>query len=318
MRVFVSSTIYDLLDIRSELEQLLRELGIAPVMSDHKLSKFNLAFDANSIETCLLNVEVSDAVIVILDQRYGPKLGDCGFDNISATHLEYRHAKLHNKPIYFYVRDRLEADFTIRQKNNIVEDVQYSWVSPKNHGLFEFLADHRKLRADSQENNWFSLFSNSVDLKASIRQHFEPVIKPQVLLKAIQENLFPIFSSELKIDELQIGNVPSLQCNFILKNVSLAPAFDLKLEWQIEGQDSASIDLIAPGQQFKSTAVSNRDYGDFSLDLKVEYQAIIGVTVRECHTVLCFIQSGTMFSGAILKERTYHNTPPPSLVIQDA
>ena len=47
MRVFVSSTVYDLVDIRGELEQLLRELGISPVMSDHKLSDFDLAFQAN-------------------------------------------------------------------------------------------------------------------------------------------------------------------------------------------------------------------------------------------------------------------------------
>jgi hypothetical protein len=182
MRVFVSSTVYDLVDARAELEQLLAELGVSPVMSDDKLSDFNLPCDANSIETCLLNVESSDAVIVVLDQRYGPALGSYGFDDVSATHLEYRHAKFHAKPIYFYVRDRLEADYNIRQKNKDADDVKFSWVSPKEHGLFEFLKEHRALIADSHENNWFSIFTNVVDLKASIRQHFEPVVKPQVLV----------------------------------------------------------------------------------------------------------------------------------------
>jgi hypothetical protein len=174
MRVFVSSTIHDLVDIRGEIEQLLRELGVSPVMSDHKLSEFNLAFDANSIETCLLNVESSDAVIVVLDQRYGPLLGDYGFANVSATHLEYNHAKLHRKPIYFYVRDRLEADFNIHRKNKATDDVKFSWVLPKDQGLFVFLGEHRELRVNSHDNNWFSIFTSSVDLKESIRQHFEP------------------------------------------------------------------------------------------------------------------------------------------------
>ena len=40
MRVFVSSTVFDLLDVRAEVAELLRDLGIAPVMSDEKLSDF--------------------------------------------------------------------------------------------------------------------------------------------------------------------------------------------------------------------------------------------------------------------------------------
>jgi len=321
MRVFVSSTVYDLVDIRGELEQLLRELGISPVMSDHKLSDFNLACDANSIETCLLNVESSHAVIVVLDQRYGPPLGDYGFDDVSATHLEYRHAKLHGRPIYFYVRDRLEADFNIRRKNKAADGVKFSWVSPKDHGLFAFLGEHRELHANSHDNNWFSIFTSSVDFKASVRQHFEPVIKPQVLLHAIQENRFPLFTRELDADQIRIGNVPTVQCRIVLKNVGLAPAFDFKTHWQIEGQDPETTDLVAPGQEVSSTVISNLAYGDVNIDFKVEYRASIGITVRERYKVRCFIQGGlspTMFSGATLEERTYHNTPPPSLVIQDA
>jgi AraC-like DNA-binding protein len=62
MRVFVSSTVYDLLDIRSEIAELLRSLNIQPVLSDDKLSDFEPKFDANSIEACLVNVASSDEV----------------------------------------------------------------------------------------------------------------------------------------------------------------------------------------------------------------------------------------------------------------
>lgn len=146
MRVFVSSTVYDLLDIRAELDQLLRDLGVSPVMSDEKLSEFNVPFDANSIEACLLNIESCDAVIFVLDKRYGPTLGKHGFDDVSATHLEYRHAKRHSKPIFFYVRDRLEADYIIRKKNKEADELQLSWISAQDHRLLEFLEEHRALR----------------------------------------------------------------------------------------------------------------------------------------------------------------------------
>ncbi|QDU15832.1 hypothetical protein CA11_36600 [Gimesia maris] len=317
MRVFVSSTVYDLIDVRAELEQLLRELGISPVMSDEKLSEFNFVFDANSIETCLLNIESCDAVIVVLDQRYGPLLGNYGFDDVSATHLEYRHAKKHAKPIYFYVRDRLEADHNVTQKNKAIEGVKFSWVSTKDKGLFTFLKEHRALRADSHENNWFSIFTNVVDLKASIRQHFEPVVKPQVLLRAIQENRFPLFTSHFIADVETFAGIQSITCRMVLKNVGLVPAFDLKTQWQFDNIEVETTEIVAPNQDCTSTLIANIAYGDVNVVFTAEYTSTIGVTVRERYKIKCFIHQGTLISGATLEQRTYHNTPPPTVVIQD-
>jgi Glu-tRNA(Gln) amidotransferase subunit E-like FAD-binding protein len=75
MRVFISSTVYDLIDVRAELAEQLRTLGITPVLSDDKLSGFSIQqHDINSIETCLVNVDSCDEVVLILDKRYGPTL----------------------------------------------------------------------------------------------------------------------------------------------------------------------------------------------------------------------------------------------------
>jgi len=318
MRVFVSSTVYDLLDIRAELDQLLRELGISPVMSDEKLSDFNICFDANSIEACLLNIESCDAVIVVLDQRYGPTLGKHGFDDVSATHLEYRHAKLHSKAIYFYVRDRLEADYNIHQKNKGASDLQLSWISAKDRGLLEFLKEHRALRERSSENNWFALFTNVVDLKASIRHHFEPVVKPQVLLRAIEENRFPLFESDLDSQLVQFHGVPSIQCRLTLTNVGATPAFDFVAQWKVEDHPPEVVDIIAPQQDFFSTLISNRAMGDVRVDVSVQYRSAIGIVVRETYHVNCLIGPSGMISGATLQSRTYHSAPPPTLHIENA
>lgn len=322
MRVFLSSTVFDLIDVRCEVDALLRELGVSPVLSDHKLSEFNLAIDANSIETCLLNVESSDAVIVVLDQRYGPLLGEYGFDDVSATHLEYRHAQKHHKPIYFYVRDRLEADFHIHHKNKNKKEVTYSWVSSKDLGLFEFLGEHRKLRRGSHANNWFSLFTSSCDLKESIRKHFEPAIKPRVLLDAIQQNRFPLFTRELDADHQTFGNVPSIKCFLRLKNIGLTPAFDCSIHWQYEDHKQEIIELVAPGQEIVSTIFFNLRFGrEFDVVLKLAYRSAIGVKVQEKYRVYVLIQAGmspVIISGATLIDRTYHHAPIPTLKIRES
>src|ERR1700678_3077653 len=92
MKVFIGSTVFDLLDIRGELADFLRSIDIVPILSDDKLSDFVVQHDTNSIETCLVNVDSADEIILVLDERYGPRLGAYGFDDVSATHLEYRRA----------------------------------------------------------------------------------------------------------------------------------------------------------------------------------------------------------------------------------
>ena len=322
MRVFVSSTIFDLIDIRAELEALLRTLGATPVMSDDKLSDFHLAFDSNSIETCLLNVDSSDAVIVILDQRYGPRLGKHGFEDVSATHLEYRRARQCSKPIYFYVRDRLEADYNVQHRNGGAKDIALSWIDQKNIGLFELLREHRELRAESSQHNWFSLFTNSRDLKAAVQRHFEPVVKPHVLLEAIQHNRFPLFTLAIDAAPVRIGESSSIRCQATLKNIGLAPAFDFSTHWQLDCHSPETPELVGPGQEVISTLLSEMSYRtEIEVTLEVKYRAAIGIEVRERYSVGCILQGGiapSMISGGYLVDRTYHSCPQPAILIQDA
>src|SRR4051812_27093186 len=90
--IFISSTCYDLIDVRAELERELRDIGLNPLLSDRMTSDFELQPDKNSIETCLVNVAKSAAVIIILNQRYGGLLSPFGYGDISATHMEYNKA----------------------------------------------------------------------------------------------------------------------------------------------------------------------------------------------------------------------------------
>ena len=179
MRVFISSTVYDLIDIRAELAEQLRAIGITPVLSDDKLSDFRVQHNVNSIETCLINVESCDEFLLVLDQRCGPTLEKFDYGKISATHLEYQRAIEKKIPVQVYVRDRLEADFIIWKRNKRSESVTLPWISKtEDFGLFEFLDEHTKLQANATTSNWYSTFTNSIDLKAAITKHFEKRILP--------------------------------------------------------------------------------------------------------------------------------------------
>jgi len=292
MKVFLSSTIYDLIDIRAEISDLLRSLNISPILSDDKLSDFAIGFDANSIATCLINVEQSDEIIVILDRRYGPSLEKAGYENISATHLEYKHAVEHKKPIHFFVRDRTEADYAIWNKNGRREDTKLTWVTKENFALFPFLDEHRKLAKTSTRSNWVTTFSSITDLKASIRKHFEKRIRSERLIDAIYEGRFPIFQVELRTEHVIFNNVDGLKLNSDVKNIGGTAAFNFQIFW--EGEENELSTIMAPGQSTTMTLI----YGlhpnklGISRNLVLKYDTPLGIAVTDRYEVHAIVHDG--------------------------
>ena len=197
MKVFISSTCYDLLDLRAELLADLRDLGVEVLLSDHKDSDFVVPSDpaVNSIEACLVNVRDSDVMIMILSQRYGSNLGP-PFGKVSATHAEYIEARKLEKPIYFYVRDRLDGDFGAWRRNDSKADYVGPWCGKDGtKGLFRLIEAHRKLVGDdgtASSNNWYSTFTDSRDLRADVRRRLAPQAFRATGEKLVQTGQAPI------------------------------------------------------------------------------------------------------------------------------
>ena len=203
--VFVSSTCYDLIDLRAELELELRDLELTPLMSDSHTSDFNVLPNANSIESCLVNIRRCDIVLFVLSQRYGPSLKHAGYEDVSATHLEYREARKAGRSIYFYVRDRLEADFNIWKRNKRT-DIKLSWVQENDFGLFKLIEEHRSLSATSIGTNWLWTFHDSSDLRRRIRKDLRLVSDTAILKSILRSGKSPFLLARIKghsVDKVQ-------------------------------------------------------------------------------------------------------------------
>jgi len=189
-------------------------------MSDQLNSDFNIKTNTNSIETCLINLRNSDLVVLILSKRYGPKLGHYGFEDISATHLEYKEAVKENKPILFYMRDRLEADFNIYIKTK--DASKLNWVGEKNLGLFDIIKEHSRL-TNTDTNNWYYSFSNSLDLKERLTIDLEKDITNIKLDTLIKSGNTPYLLTKF---ELVSYTSPKLLIELIVNNIGVQPALD--------------------------------------------------------------------------------------------
>lgn len=198
-RIFISSTCYDLMDLRAELNEFLKDSGFETVLSDIPESDFKVHHTNSSIESCLINLRSCDAVIFILDQRYGGNLSNFGYNDISATHLEYREAIKYKMNILFYVRDKTEADYSIYKKSRGKIENDMPWIQKKDFGLFTFFDEHKKLTS-KDKYNWYDTFKNSVELKNRIRKRLEVDITKNKFQKLLDSGALPFIDISLKKD----------------------------------------------------------------------------------------------------------------------
>ena len=163
--VFVSSTCYDLCDLRAELSDHLTRSGFIVRRSEDPQSAFYVDPNESSIASCLANVLSSDVVVCILDRRYGEVINAGPHQGKSATHAEIEHARNHKKPVFFFVRSETWREYQELRTN---EAYQTKWMEPndpqKRKLLFDFMQDTSGLPNSAYWSNWCDLFETSVDL----------------------------------------------------------------------------------------------------------------------------------------------------------
>ena len=144
-RVFVSSTYYDLKQIRSSIENFIKSLGFEAILSE----KGDIAYtpDIPLDESCYREVENSDIFVIIIGGRYGSeksgskkKMPKQFFDRYeSITKTEYLNAIRRDVPIYILVEKSVYSEFETFLKNKNNKLINYAHVDSVN--IFHFIED---------------------------------------------------------------------------------------------------------------------------------------------------------------------------------
>ena len=287
-RIFVSSAVYDLIDVRAEVETLLREMNLTPVMSDIPSSDFDIPADNNSIDTCLINLRRCDTCIFILSQRYGPPLPLEEHKDLSATHAEYREALKYKKHILFYVRDRT-LGVVDGERRNPGKELDHRWI-PKRYDvdrLLSFVQEHAELKDGRDASNWLRTFTDSVDLKRQLRSDLHTDAARSQLNTAISDFRIPLVGVSATIRE----DVNPLSVNWpvdvTLTNVGTTPAF--RIDYRCDGDITVSpenLPILAPGQSFtRSIPVQHRFDGTTQLQVRISYYTPQGHRIQDRHSV---------------------------------
>ncbi|EPT6811487.1 DUF4062 domain-containing protein, partial [Vibrio cholerae] len=154
--VFVSSTCFDLGQVRSDIRDLIQTFGLEPVLSEY--DSFPVSPDTDTISNCLRNVrDKADIFVLIIGGRYGFQTNN----GKSITNLEYLEAKRKGIPIYVFVNTGVMNILPI-WKNNPDADFSSHVESQK---VFEFVENVSHFKS-----NWVYKFDNASDIKSALLQ----------------------------------------------------------------------------------------------------------------------------------------------------
>ena len=180
--VFVSSTCYDLAQVRTDLSDFIRVLGLTPFLSEH--DTFPLDPSLGTAENCTTTVGRSaDIFVLVVGGRYGSVPDD---STRSVTNLEYLTARNLGIPIYAFVQRDVLAMLPV-WRDNPNADFRSVVDSPR---VFEFVD---QLKRDV----WVSPFSSAQDITAALRNRLAALLKHSLdlRLKLADRKLSPVLLS---------------------------------------------------------------------------------------------------------------------------
>jgi hypothetical protein len=169
-RVFVSSTCYDLSEVRHSLELFIRGVGFVPVLSE----KGDVFYhpELHTHQACVKEVSNSNLFVLIIGGRFG---GHYVADRTkSVTNAEYAAARELGIPVITFVKQDVWSDHHFytknKEKKEALSALTFPSIEKQDHAfsIFDFVDEVRQ----SKVNNATIAFSSSSELMELLRKQW--------------------------------------------------------------------------------------------------------------------------------------------------
>jgi hypothetical protein len=244
-RIFVSSTVHDLLDVREELRATLVQMGLTAVLSDRTAQGFYVATDTDSVSACAQQVLTCVYYVGVLSQRYGFAFEQR--DGLSATHVEYQTAREAGLPIMLFVRDGLYAAWETWKAQGRPASFSCRAVTKTGDAvrLFALIDEQAAFQQGTGKSNWVHPFSTSRDLCAIVRAQLGARARAKLLRDLIQAHRVPVLAITPPAFA-DGGNSPERR--WVLRHLGGVPVSKVSVDGQLRIgalADSGLVDFMA-------------------------------------------------------------------------
>lgn len=180
-RVFISSTYFDLKNIRADLERFIKSQGYEPVLNERGHTAYGTKEKLE--EYCYKEIHISDILISIVGGRYGSQ---SKIENHSISNTELKTALEHGKQVYIFIDRSVHIEYRTYERNKEIEGISYASVDDKR--IFNFIEEIQALPI----NNTIASFENSSDITEYLKEQWAGLFQRLLSENSKQKELIAI------------------------------------------------------------------------------------------------------------------------------
>ena len=160
-RIFISSTFYDLRQVRSDIERTIRDLGYEPIR--HETGAIPYSKDEPLESGAYREIELSDVIVYITGGRFGSQSE--AEPSYSISQVELKRALEGGIPVFIFVETAVFNEYNTYQLN---KDTKINYSSVDDIRVFEFLDELFLLPS----NNPITPFEVASDITNYLKEQF--------------------------------------------------------------------------------------------------------------------------------------------------
>lgn len=187
-RVFISSTFFDLRQIRTDLEKFIRDMGYDPVL--HERGGVPYGSKEKLEEYCYREIQQTEILVSIIGGRFGSHSSHSPY---SISQQELKTAYELGVQVFIFVEHSVLNEYQTYLKNKAIDGISYNFVDDV--GVFRFLEEVHGL----PNNNAITGFGTAQDIVSFLREQWAGMFqrflqqqgrqKEAQLVKDLQSNM---------------------------------------------------------------------------------------------------------------------------------
>lgn len=160
-RIFISSTFYDLRQIRLDLDRFIKEMGYEPIRNEQ--GNIPYGKEEKLEEYCYKEIGSIDILVSIIGGRYGSA---SAHGNYSISQMELNTATKLDKQIFIFIEKNVYSEYRTYLLNKENEKIRFHYVD--NFKVYEFIEYLESL----SKNNPIQPFESSEDIIYFLRDQW--------------------------------------------------------------------------------------------------------------------------------------------------
>lgn len=177
-RIFISSTFYDLRQVRSDLDTFIDNLGYDPVRNEEG----DIPYGKNEAleEYCYKEIKAVDILVSIIGSRFG---SESKRNNSSISQIELKTALKENKQVYIFIEKNVLSEYETYLINKDNTSMNYRYVDDIR--IYQFIEEVKNLNTNNNIKGFETASDISKYLKEQFAGLFQRFLEEQTRIKEI-------------------------------------------------------------------------------------------------------------------------------------